>query len=75
MVHLYSVTVLVEIDVLTTGLSDHYFLNDFWSNKYAQHNQKTESFMYRWLPMFDLTCFPVFVRARDIISSVDMYIV
>jgi len=36
-------------------------------------NKKTESSVYCWqhaLAMFDVTCFPTFVRASDVISSV-----
>jgi len=36
-------------------------------------NQKTESFVYRWLrtqAMFDVTCFPAFVGASDVILSI-----
>jgi len=42
------------------------------TNNVVWANQKTESFVFRWLPtlaMFDVTCFPAFVGASDIISS------
>jgi len=36
-------------------------------------NQKTESFVYPWLPahtMFDITVYPTFVKASDVNSSI-----
>ena len=59
--------------------------NDVWSEKRREitlrhqakiviwANQKTKSFLYRCLcalAMFDVTCFPAFVGASDIILSV-----
>jgi len=36
-------------------------------------NQKTESFVYPWLPahtVFDITVYPTFVKASDVIPSI-----
>jgi len=69
----------VIIDISTACLSDH---ND-WFNKRGEFtllnnanllaNQKSEYFVYSWLcahEMFDITCFPAFVRALHVILSI-----
>ena len=50
------------------GLRKGRKLHDVTTDKFIWANQKTESFMYRWICVhatFDLTCIPAFVEASD----------
>ena len=59
-----------EMTVVSTkggNLHNIIMYNIIWAN------QKTESFVYHWLcghAMFDVTCFPAFVVATDVILSI-----
>ena len=67
-------------NVILGGPTNRY---DFWSNKkvgnyvirhnFIWANKKTEYFVYHWVhahTIFEVTCFPTFVRASKDISSV-----
>ena len=79
-----SFSFLLQLTYLSVSLSVGAFENIFSPKKgrtlckVMMHiiiwaNQKTESFVYGWLhahAMFDVTCFPTFVRASEVISRV-----
>jgi len=58
---------------MTFGRTKSGKLRNVITHKVILANQKAESFVYGWLRVhatFDKTCFPAFVRALGIISSV-----